>query len=274
MFPNLRKRDISLSAVAGVLAVAAIVATALPILAQTPEEKGYEIAKRSDASDRGFGDSDVEMTMVLRNKAGKESRRTLSQKTLEVQDENLGDRSLIVFDNPADIDGTALLSHAKILEPDDQWLFLPALKRTKRISSVNKSGPFVGSEFAFEDFTALELNKYTYKWLREEACGSMTCDVVERYPRYENSGYTKQISWIDQTDYQVRQVDFYDRRGDLLKTLELVDYREYDGVWRAHTMKMRNHKTGKSTDLTFSDFEFKTGLDENDFVKDVLRRAR
>ena len=131
-----------------------------------------------------------------------------------MQDENIGDRSLVVFDSPRDIKGTALLSHAQILDPDDQWLFLPALKRVKRISSTNKSGPFVGSEFAFEDFTATELNKYSYKWLRSEACGEMTCDVVERYPRYENSGYTKQIAWIDQSVYQVRQLDFYDRKHE------------------------------------------------------------
>ena len=161
-------------------------------------DKGFEISKRSD---RGFGGSKVRLTMVLRNKAGKESKRSLSISTLEVADESVGDKGIIVFETPADIDGTALLSHAKILEPDDQWLFLPALKRVKRISSVNKSGPFVGSEFAFEDFTAQELNKFSYSFVRQELCGSMSCDVVERYPRYEHSGYTKQIGWVDTKDF-------------------------------------------------------------------------
>ncbi|MEM8916526.1 MAG: outer membrane lipoprotein-sorting protein, partial [Pseudomonadota bacterium] len=172
-------------------------------------------------------------------------------------------------------DGTALLSHAKILDPDDQWLFLPALKRVKRISSSNKSGPFVGSEFAFEDFTAQELNKFEYTYVGEEACGEMTCDVVERRPLYENSGYVRQISWIDQDVYQLRKVDFYDRGDALLKTLTFGDYREYDGgVWRAHELIMVNHKTGKQTDMVFSDFEFKTGLSDKDFVKGVLARVR
>ena len=152
-------------------------------VAETSEEKGYAIAARSDRSDRGFANSTVELKMVLRNKAGKQTTRTLSIRTLEIPDENVGDKSLIVFDTPADIKGTALLSHAKILDPDDQWLYLPALKRIKRISSVNKSGPFVGSEFAFEDFTALELNKYTYRYMREETLDGLTCDVVERVPR-------------------------------------------------------------------------------------------
>ena len=173
-----------------------------PAYAGAADTKGYEIAARSDRSDAGFGDAVVELKMVLRNAAGKETTRELSLRTLERPDEQVGDKSLIVFSNPPDIGGTALLSYAKILEADDQWLYLPALKRVKRISSANKSGPFVGSEFAFEDFTSQELNKYAYKYLRSEACGEFHCDVVERFPRYKNSGYSKQIGWVDQADYQ------------------------------------------------------------------------
>lgn len=240
-----------------------------------PEEKGYELSARSDRSDRGFTDSEVKLQMVLRNKAGKETQRSLLLKTLEVPDEKTGDKSLIVFNSPADINGTALLSHAKILEPDNQWLFLPALKRTKRISSVNKSGPFVGSEFAFEDFTALELKKYEYKYLRSEEFSGLPCDVVERYPRYEHSGYTRQVSWIDRKVYQVRKVEFYDRKGELLKTLLLEDYKPYaSGYWRAHKLSMANHQTGKSTDLLYGEYSFKNGLSENDFSKSMLRRIR
>lgn len=244
-------------------------------LALTDNEKGFEIAARSDRTDRGFSDSNVALKMVLRNKAGKESVRQLRINTLEITDEDVGDKSMIIFDTPADINGTALLSHAKILDPDDQWLYLPSMKRVKRISSVNKSGPFVGSEFAFEDFTALELNKFTYKYLRTESCSERVCDVVERYPRYEYSGYTKQIAWMDQTDYQLRKIEFYNRRGSLLKTLTLSEYREYqDSYWRPHLLNMVNHLTGKSTDMIYSDYTFKAGMNERNFNKNVLRRIR
>jgi outer membrane lipoprotein-sorting protein len=242
--------------------------------ATAAEQRGFEVAARADRSDRGFGDSEVRLDMVLRNSAGKESSRTLEISTLEISDESLGDRSLVVFESPNDIKGTALLSHARILEPDDQWLFLPALKRVKRISSANKSGPFVGSEFAFEDFTALELNKYDYRWLEEETIDGLAMDVVERTPRYENSGYSRQVSWVDQDFSQVRKVEFYDRRGDLLKTLVLSDYREYDGIWRSHRMMMTNHQTGKSTDLVYGEYAFNVGLDEDDFVRGRLSRLR
>ena len=238
------------------------------------EDRGFEIAARSDRTDLGFGDSKVELTMTLRNAAGQESSRSLRITTLEKPDESVGDKSLVVFDTPRDIEGTALLSHAKILDPDDQWLYLPALKRVKRISSANKSGPFVGSEFAFEDFTAIELNKFDYTYVGEEPCGDLVCDVVERTPRYENSGYTKQVSWVDQTDFQLRKVEFYDRRGDLLKVLELSEYRNYDGIWRAHRLSMSNVQTNKQTDLVYGDYTFNTGLAENDFVKGRLSRLR
>ncbi len=241
----------------------------------SPEAKGFEIAARSDRSDRGFGDSEAEMTMVLRNAAGQESSRTMRFTTLEIPDESVGDKSLVLFSTPRDIEGTALLSHAKMLDPDDQWLYLPALKRVKRISSRNKSGPFVGSEFAFEDFTASELNKFSYTYLKEEACGDLQCDVVERVPLYENSGYTKQISWVDTTDYQIRKIEFYDRRGSLLKELKLEDYSKYnDTYWRAHRLVMKNFKTNKSTDLVYGEYKFGVGLTDNDFVKGRLSRLR
>ena len=259
----------------GIVLLAALILTfASGVEAATPENQGYEIAARSDRSDVGFDDSEVELKMILRNAAGQESTRSLRITTLEKADESVGDKSLVLFDTPRDIEGTALLSHAKILDPDDQWLYLPALKRVKRISSSNKSGPFVGSEFAFEDFTAIELNKFDYSYVGEETCGDLTCDVLERTPKYENSGYTKQVSWVDQADFQIRKVEFYDRRGDLLKVLELKDYRNYDGVWRPHLMSMTNVQTNKQTDLVYGEYSFGLGLDENDFVQGRLSRLR
>jgi outer membrane lipoprotein-sorting protein len=246
-----------------------------PAVASTPEEKGFEIAARSDRTDLGFGNSRVVLQMILRNRAGQESTRTLEIATLEKPDEKVGDKSLVLFHTPRDIEGTALLSHAKILDPDDQWLYLPALKRVKRIASSNKSGPFVGSEFAFEDFTAIELNKFDYRYIGTKTCGAYQCDVLERLPRYEKSGYSKQIAWVDQDVFQIRKVEFYDRRGDLLKVLELGDYRQYDnGAWRAHKLSMENVQTNKQTHLIYQDYAFNVDLSDKDFVKGRLSRLR
>lgn len=277
---NLWRNTLLATAALAVIAVPAGIAqdTDLPDWVDSDSERqGYEIAMRSDNSDNGFGDSRVEARMVLRNAAGQETSRELSFQTLERADNTVGDKSVVVFHTPADVEGTALLSHARILEPDDQWLYLPALARVRRISSANKSGPFVGSEFAFEDFTAVELNKYEHNYVSsgdvEIGGETMTVDIVERFPRYENSGYSRQVSYIDQDIYQIRRIEFFDRRGDLLKTLDLTDYREYgDGIWRAHALTMTNHQTGKSTELVYSDYEFGVGLSDNDFVRGVLER--
>ena len=240
-----------------------------------PEARGLAIAQETDKRDKGWGDSKADMQMVLTNADGQTSTRELRYFTLERTDPNEGDWSLIVFDKPRDVDGTALLTHAKILEPDDQWLYLPAVKRVKRISSVNKSGPFVGSEFAFEDFSSSEVGKYSYKWLRDEPCGDLACHVVERKPLYENSGYTREIVWTDTTDYQPRKIEYYDRKNALLKTLTFSDYRLYeDKFWRAHDLYMVNHNTKKATRLTWKDYQFRTGLTEADFSTTALKRAR
>jgi len=117
------------------------------------EQIGYEIAKEAEVRDYGFVDSISNMEMILKNEYGQLVSRNMQTKTLEVNKPGLGDKSISLFFTPQDVKGTATLSHSKILEPDDQWLYLPSLKRVKRISSKNKSGPFLGSEFAYEDIT-------------------------------------------------------------------------------------------------------------------------
>ena len=151
--------------IAFVLSFAAVIAITLPTVTEAAEDpvvKGEAVARESDRRDLGFGDTKVELRMILENRRGQTSERRLRIHTLEVPDEKDGDKSLVIFDVPRDIRGTALLSYSHILDPDDQWLYLPALKRVKRISSSNKSGPFVGSEFAYEDITAQELKKYSF----------------------------------------------------------------------------------------------------------------
>lgn len=242
-------------------------------LAQTPEEKGLEIATEADKRDNGWGDQRSTMTMVLTNQHGQESRRSIRNKTLEVTDD--GDKSLVIFDEPTDVKGTAFLSFTHATEADEQWLYLPALKRVKRISSANKSGPFMGSEFAYEDIASTELAKFTYKWLRDEDLDGVPCFVLERYPEYAKSGYTRQVVWIDKEHYRSMKIDFYDRKDTLLKTLVFLNYQQYlDTYWRADEMQMTNHVTKKGTVLTWTDYEFGTGLTDRDFDKNSLKRAR
>lgn len=241
--------------------------------AQTAEERGLEIAKAARAYDRGFGDFTADMVMTLKTKTGDTSTRYIRIKTKEVEGD--GDKSLSIFDEPNDVKGTAMLTYSHGLEPDDQWLYLPALKKVKRINSRNKSGPFMGSTFAFEDLGSQEVEKYTYKYIGEEACGEFQCYVIERYPAYEYSGYTRQVAWIDREGYRVIKAEYYDRKKALLKTLTAGDFQQYLGhYWRPGTMNMINHQSGKSTLLEWKNYQFQTGLSDRDFRSQALKRLK
>jgi hypothetical protein len=173
------------------------------------------------------------------------------------------------------VKGTALLSYSHKTGSDDQWLYLPALKRVKRIASKNKSGPFMGSEFAYEDLSSQEIEKYTYKYIQDDQLDGRAMFLIERDPVDPNSGYTYQRVWIDQEKYIPMKIDFYDRKKSLMKTLVFRDYQQYlDQYWRANEMFMQNHQTGKSTLLTWDEYAFRTGLKDSDFGKNSLKRAK
>jgi len=243
------------------------------VFAETAEEKGLAIITEADNRDKGWTDSSAAMKMVLKNRQGKESVREIRVTNLEMQ--NDGDKGLTVFDYPRDVKGTAFLSYSHSLVPDEQWIYLPALKRVKRISSSNKSGPFMGSEFAYEDISSFEIPKYSYLYLNDETLNGQDCYVVELKPQYKHSGYTKSIVWIDKAEYRLQRIDYYDRKDSLLKVQMFSDYKQYLGqYWRAHTQTMENKQNGKSTTLIWGEFQFQTGLTEKDFQKNDLKRQR
>lgn len=243
------------------------------VMAETPEERGLAIAIEADHRDSGWQDQTARLEMILRNRHGQESRREIRSRTLEVDGD--GDKSMSIFDSPRDIKGTAFLSYTHALKADEQWLYLPALKRVKRISSNNKSGPFMGSEFSYEDLSSQEVEKYSYQYLRREKIDGREAFVIERTPAYKHSGYTRLITWLDTEMYQPLKIEFYDRKQALLKTLRYTGYKQYEGhYWRPTDMHVINHQTKKSTDLHWSDYRFKNGLSKRDFDRNSLKRAR
>ena len=259
--------------ISAISALSLTLVSTLSLALTAEEQKGLDISIEAKKRDLGWQDSTADMLMVLRNKQGQESIREIKMKSLEVH--NDGDKSLTIFNKPRDVKGTAFLSFSHPVEADDQWLFLPALKRVKRISSRNKSGPFMGSEFAFEDLSSFEVEKYRYKFLGEEEFNGLKTFKVEQYPVDESSGYTRRIVWLDTQEYRVHKIDFYDRKDSLLKTLTFSDYKQYLAKhWRADKQEMINHQNGKSTELKWNNYDFKTGLSDSDFTRNSLRRAR
>ena len=258
-----------------ILTLACFVLPIPHVLAQdeSPEEKGLRIAREASARNDGFKDFTAEMTMVIRDRHGRESVRQMRFKVLEVPED--GDKSLFVFDRPPDVRGTALLTHAHINAQDDQWLYLPALKRVKRINAAKRSGSFMGSEFSYEDMSSLEVEEYTYKYLRDEPCGALNCTVIEQTPLDKKSGYSRKLVWQDAVELRTWKMELYDRKGSHLKTLTLADYQLLlDRYWRAGEQTMVNHLTGASTVLEWTNFQFQTNLADSDFTRTALQRVR
>lgn len=240
-----------------------------------PEVRGRWIAEQAERRDTGFSDSETEITMRLVGDDGRVRERRLTWRTLENPDPGDGDKSLVVFHEPRDIAGTAFLTHTHIGREDDQWLYLPALKRVKRIAATNMTGSFMGSELAYEDLLSDEVEKFDYRWLRDEPCGELSCHVLERVPRYEGTGYSRQLVWMDVDEYRPVRIEYYDLRERLEKTLLLDEYALYgDRFWRAHEYRMVNHLTGRQTQLSFAPYELGAGLTEQDFDPGALSRLR
>jgi outer membrane lipoprotein-sorting protein len=237
------------------------------------EARGRQIAEAASDRGAGYGDVQARLTMVLRTRAGDEAVRELRTRTLEGDDGN--DRSLIIFDAPGDVAGTALLTHAHADRDDDRWLYLPAVRRVKRIASSGQSGAFMGSEFSYEDLGPQDVDRYTFTWLRDEPLDGVPMHVLKRVPRDENSGYSEQHVWMDIAELRLHKVTFYDRRGRLIKTLTVDGFTQHDDRhWRPLSLEMHNHQNGRTTVLTFEDYAFDVGLSPRDFDDTRLDQVR
>lgn len=244
-----------------------------PVFASPAAERGQEIAQQADARLHGYGDMKVQLGMVLISPSGETAQRSLRVSSVEMGAE--GDRTLMVFDTPQDVAGAGLLSWNHSSGDDEQWLYLPALQRTKQIGARNKSGPFMASEFAYEDIVTPFWQKFRYQFLREETLDKLPCWVVERTPNDANSGYTRQIVWIDRNQQLIRRIDYYDRKEALLKTYTASGFSEHAGhQWRPAQMLMVNHQTGRQTRLQWSAYRFGAGLKGEDFTQNALQRVR
>lgn len=242
----------------------------LPLMA---DDQGLLIAQKMDQADTGWGDEIVSSNMVLRSPDGKEVTRVIQNRSLEVAGD--GDKSVILFDRPRDVKGTVFLSHSHKSGDDDQWLFIPALKRVKRISSSNRAGPFMGSEFAYEDVSSEEVERYSYRLEGEDKCAEqLDCYLLIRVPKDESSGYSKQRVYLDKIHYRIHKIEYYDRKNSLLKTLVRSDYEQIDRFWRANKWSMLNHQTGKSTHIEWYGRVLGSGLKVTNFNAGALTRIR
>lgn len=263
----------SLLSASVILVLAAGVRPAEGQVGATSEVRAREIAVEADRRVRGYGGYQARMEMILVDRRGEETRRELELLSLEVSADE--ERSLVYFQSPRDIEGTGLLTYSFRDGGEEQWLYLPALRRTKRISASGRSSPFMGSEFAYEDLAPMYPNQFDYSYVGNDTLDGAATFVIERTPRYEGTGYRRQHVRIDTEEYRVLRVDSWDLRDRLLKTLTLGGYERYpDGIWRPSEAHMINHRTEAETRLRWFDYRLDTGLEESDLSRAALGRVR
>ena len=271
--PGLTTRSSIPAAMIGALLVVASLASSAAAADLTD---GREIAARSDRARRATTEHQV-MTMILENARGQQRVRTIEGWSHELSDDE--EHRFARFLKPSDVRGTTLLTYDYDEKDDDIWLYLPALKKVKRILSSNKTDYFMGSDFTYEDMENMDLVNWDYTLTGTETIDGVECYVIEEAPNNEKeakeSGYSKRTSWIAKTDFLPRRVDFYDKKGRLAKRLVFEDIHPTSGDDprpRAHRMKMENFITRHKTTLVFDKLELDVPIDDDVFSQRNLRR--
>ena len=234
------------------------------------EPKAREIMTRVD--DREDGDNQTSrMQMRLIDKRGKERVRELRS---FAKDKGIDDYSMMFFESPADVKDTGFLTYDydEAERDDDQWLYLPALKKTKRIASSDKSGSFMGSDFSYADMTKRPLENYEYKLLKETELNGHPVWVIQSTPNSEEeideTGYTKAIQFVRKDNDVVVRSKIWVKKGKRNKYMEVQELEQIEGIWVAKVMTMTTKKgkqTLHKTVLQISDVKFNQDLDFDSF---------
>jgi len=240
--------------------------------AGSAEDRGLAIMKEQERINSGYQSDITVYRMTLINANGDRSERTMEFRTLEGAAAE-SDKTLIVFKAPPDIGETGLLTHQNKSGDDDQWLYLPALRRVKRIASSSRASSFAGSEFTYEDLAPLELGKYRFKHLRDDVVGEVSVWVVESVPQFKDSGYSRMELFVRRDNHQTVRTNFYDRRGEPVKAGRFEEWSRVDGKWwRSRTVRMENLQTRKSTVLETVEIKVGAGLSARDFTTKALEK--
>ena len=261
------------------LAVALVVVAgaAHPSLGEASPD-GLEVAQRNNARDDGALVTRT-IRMELINKRGKVRERVTRSFRRDFQDSR---RSVLFFEEPPGLEGTAFLTYdyPDVQVDDDQWIYLPALRKSRRIATADRGRSFLGTDFSFEDIkndTRLSVDDYRWSVVGEERVRDHPCWLLEAVPVDEETerelGYSRVLYRIDREIWMPRRAEFWGVNGAPLKTVDLYDVREVDGVWTAFRVEVANHRSGHRTRFLLEDVAYGTDLDEDLFTEAALRRG-
>jgi len=248
------------------------------VIANNPLPTGEQIAKNINARNEGISLS-RNMQMILTDKRGKERIRETVSYRKYFGDEK---RTVIHYLKPRNIKKTAFLTYdyPQTDKDDDQWLYLPAMRKVRRISASDRGDYFLGTDFTYEDIkkeSKVTLEDYTRKTLREEELNKHPTYVIEEIPVddeiADELGYGKVIRWIDKNIWITRKSEFYDTRNKRLKTTLFKDIKLVNGIWTAHRLEVDNHKTGHKTIFNFSNIIYDKGVRDDFFTQRAIRRG-
>jgi len=264
-------RDTSFAAVAVALLCAALSAASSCGAAPSAEDvmtQNFTISK--------VADSTQDAAFRLINSQGQERVRETTGQT-KLLPGTTDNRRIVVFTAPADIRGTKTLLIEHSGGDDDIWIYLPAMKKVRRLVANNKKHSFVGTDFSYGDVIGYRVEDWNQTLLREEPLNAVACWVIQSTPRSAEvadiSGYTKRISWIDKRSYIAVRTEIYDKEGAYVKRLTQEDIREIDPQnhkWQAMRLTAENAQTGHRTIIELKNFKANIGVGDAEFTPSYL----
>jgi len=253
-----------------------VMTTSLLLAADLP--RGDEIANHINARDDGASVSRT-VLMEMTDKRGKQRIRKTRGFRKYFADEK---RTVIYYLAPRNVKDTAFMTYdyADASVDDDQWLYLPAMRKVRRISASDRGDYFLGTDFSYEDIkleTKVSIADYTRKTLGEAMIDGHRTFIVEATPVDKKTakelGYSKVTQWVDAKIWMVRKATFDNLRGKPLKTIYTQEIKQVQGIWSAHLLKVENHKTGHATKFIFSDIDYQEEISDDLFTERALRRG-
>jgi len=203
--------------------------------------------------------------MTLTNSRGEQRIRTLSQ---FIKDDGTTEKKIMFFVTPADVKNTSFMNWSySDGRADDQWIYLPALKRTKRISSDGKSDYFMGSDFTYDDLGDRHPDMDNHKLLREETLEGKGCFVIESTPRDGDYMYSRTVTWVMKDNFLGLKREFYDDSNALLKILSIQKFEKVDGFWTILETKMHNVQKDHTTVIKFTEVQKNKGIPDSRFTE-------
>jgi len=222
--------------------------------------------------DRPTGpDIQSELTMTLINSRGSTRVREIKQ---FIKDYGNSEKKIMFFTAPADVKNTSFMTWSYDNgKDDDMWIYLPALRKVKRISSDSKSDYFMGSDFTYDDLGDRHPSEDNHKILREETVDGQQCYVVESTPKDPDYMYSKTVSWIIKDEWIGLRKEFYDEDGELLKTLTVKEYDKINGYWVILDMEMYNEQKDHTTRMELKNVKIGEGISDNQFTERMMMRG-